>query len=128
MAPISCSRRHVLTRTLLGRGGSWCTSSSHAGRLSVCDIRNTIYVTVVTLSSRSNDLVASAHAPLLLQGSWFLVPGSWFEVQGSGFTVLGSRGRGRGDRGADRCVGRAGRCPAAHESLRRADRARPHRR
>src|SRR5437867_9647716 len=121
MAPISCSRRHVLTRTLLGRGGSWCTSSSHAGRLSVCDIRNTIYVTVVTLSSRPVDLVASAHAPLLLQGSWFLVPRSWFEVQGSGVTVLGSRGGRRGDCGTDRLVWRPGRRPAAHDSLRRAD-------
>src|SRR5439155_1605250 len=116
MAPTSCRRRHVLTRTLLGRGGSWCTSSSHAGRLSGCDIDNTIYVTTVTLSSLGTDLVASAHA----RATFFGVLGSTFEVLGSWFRVLGS------------CPHRLARCagwrPAAHQSLRCADRARPDRR
>src|SRR2546427_563263 len=113
IAPSSWSRRHVFTRRLVGRGGSWCTSRSQAGRASRCDICVTIYVTTVTLSSdaiaAASYLIASAHD--LLDRSCDAGPGR----------PLGPFGR---SSRLYRFLRRA----AAGESLRRPDRARPHRR
>src|SRR5947209_7300263 len=68
MAPSACSRRHVFTRTLVGRGGSWWTRSSQAARGDAdgsfgCDTHDMLCVTRVTRQVAGNNILDTSDVP-----------------------------------------------------------------
>src|SRR5207248_9429441 len=112
----------VLSNTKVSRATAELASADDDFPRSVCTSLHSVTLADSVPGSRParlTDLVASAHAPLLIWGSWFQVPGSRFQVQGSGFAILDACRGCRGIRGADRPAGHAARRPAARESVRR---------